>query len=165
MTEVKSVTIDRPYTEPSHAEDFLSRLAVLFGNTEMSAENKPIADLLMDAFKRIIDLERAMMPFGVQASMMANAMMNLAASDPKRAKEPAGGTWISTVSNIRMNDNAAIFYNLTDVLGRELVQKHVENIFKKVEADAKLKAEKDSHVEAGATFVAGRGHLGGGKVQ
>ncbi len=145
-TKQDVIAVVDPYTEPLHPDDFAAGMLAIYGDTDLTPENMPIANLFAQMNARIYMLEQAMLPFAVQATMMANAQITMRAAGKTG---PGGGTWITTPDNIKVSQNEALFYNLVDILGRDKAQAHMEAILKTVQDEAKLKAELAAHTEGG----------------
>lgn len=110
-------------------------------------QQKVLIGMLLTRCER---LETAAIPFAINALMFSNARMCLIVNG--RPTEPAGGTWISTPpQGIRMTANEGIFFDICDAVGRERVQKLMEDNFTKIQDANKLEAERDKHVEDGGT--------------
>lgn len=153
MTEAILASIDPNYTEPPTVEELGTRfdkaLTLIFGEDGAITENnKPLYDVIVDTFKRITALEAAMLPFGIQTALIANAQMNLTAAN--RTDAP-GGIWIQKLDKCQVYANAYIFFGLSDVLGRKKIETHMENIFKEVQERATVQEEKNKHVAEGGT--------------
>jgi hypothetical protein len=153
--EVTPILTDPNYTEPPTVEELSARidkaLVLCLGEgAVINATNKPLYDAVVDVFKRIVNLEAAMLPMGIQASLIAHAKMNLQAVS--RNNEPPGGIWIQKLDKIQVYANAHLFFDLADALGRKRIETHMEAIFKDVQAKALVQVEKDLHVAEGGTI-------------
>lgn len=117
--------------------------------------------LLDDALAKIEALETAVAPLCVHGMMMANARMCLVQLG--RAKEPAGGTWVSGTSSIQMQPTESLFFDMIDAVGRGRVERHMMQLFNEVQEKNAAAAEKNAHVE-GSTLQGPVGGPVGGRV-
>jgi len=123
------------YKEPITVEQLVARSAI------------ELEGPLADALKRIKELEEVLLPFAVQGTMISNASINLKAAG---RDDPAGGTWLSTLSNINVQPAEQLFYNAVDVYGRKRTEEHMVALFEKMQQARAAMTERDKGLENGA---------------
>lgn len=137
-------SLDPDYVEPLGMDSFAPRMVeVANAHGPDSAAHLLVADLLA----RVVMLEEALKPFAMQGMSMTHARMALMANG--RPTEPAGGTWVSQLEQIRCLPNEVLFYNAIDAYGRARTEGDLAALFEKAQAVAAAQRDQAAHVEAG----------------
>jgi hypothetical protein len=88
----------------------------------------------------------ALMHFAKHGCHMSNMKMVL--TQGGRTKEPAGGTWLNGINTANLQPNEHLFYAAIDAVGRKAVEDAMVADFERIQAAAKLQAEKAAVAES-----------------
>lgn len=137
--------LDTSYSEPQSIESLKQRAASFTREAPGTIDDVQI--ILRDMVARIESLEGALLPFAVQAMMMANARMALTAN--RQPQSPAGGIFICNPNNTTMKPCEQMFFSAIDALGRKRTETHLMDVFKKFQEALAAGEECAKHLEEG----------------